>query len=42
MQFEGVVWWSFRAIDESFGSMVDSSKGLIEISESLLQNCVVL
>ena len=29
-----MVWWSFRAVDESFGSMVDSSKGLIEISGS--------
>ena len=34
MQFEGVVWWSFRAVDESFGSVVDGSKGLIEISGS--------
>ena len=34
MQFEGVVWWSFRAVDESFGSMVDGSKCLIEISGS--------
>ena len=29
-----MVWWSFRAIDESFGSMVDGSKVLIEISGS--------
>ena len=34
MQFEGVVWWSFRAIDESFRSVVDGSKGLIEINRS--------
>ena len=34
MQFEGVVWWSFRAMDESFGSVVDGSKGLREISGS--------
>ena len=34
MQFEGVVYWSFRAVDESFGSVVDGSKGLTEISGS--------
>ena len=42
VQFEGVVWWSFRAMDEGFRSVVNGSKGSIEISESLLQNCVVL
>ena len=34
VQFEGVVWWSFRAVDESFGSVVDGSKGLTEIRRS--------
>jgi hypothetical protein len=42
VKFEGVVWWSFRAMDEYFGFVIDGSKGLIEISGSLLQNCVVL
>ena len=34
MQFEGVVWQSFRVMDERFGSVVDGSKGLIEINGS--------
>ena len=29
-----MVWQSFRVVDESFGSVVDGSKGLIEIRRS--------